>query len=177
MSESRPAAADLISIAQIARPQGRHGEVIADLLTDFPERFASLESVWAIGSSGEVDELRVERAWLHKDRIVLKFNGYDDMTGAEKLRGVRLAVARHELVTLPPDTYFDFDLVDCEVETTTGETLGRVTGVERYGAAPLLKVLSEKAEHLIPLTFSICIVIDVANKRIVVSPPDGLLEL
>ena len=177
MSESRPAAADLISIAQIARPQGRHGEVIADLLTDFPERFRSLQSVWAIGSSGEVDELRVERTWLHKNRIVLKFSGCDDMTGAEKLRGVRLAVARSELVTLPPDTYFDFDLVDCQVETTGGEPLGRVAGVERYGAAPLLKVLSENAEHLIPLTFSICVVIDVAHKRIVVAPPEGLLEL
>lgn len=177
MSSTPPDSTELISIAKIARPQGRHGEVIADILTDFPERFAKLKAVWSVTTNGQVKELQVERAWLHQHRVVLKFEGYDDMNQAETLRGVRLAVTNKDLVTLPADTFYDFDLKECDVVTTSGEALGIVTAVERYGAAPLLKVCGDKGEYLIPLVLSICVEIDTARKRIVVAPPEGLLEL
>ena len=177
MSVPIPAESDLISIARIARPQGKNGEVIADILTDFPERFAKPGSVWAINESGQIDQLKVERSWMHKGRVVLKFAGYDDMTRAETLRGVRLAITSGELKPLPADTYYDFDLAGCVVVAASGEEIGSVASVERYGAAPLLKVRGNGREYLIPLVLSICIEIDVAHKRIVVAPPEGLLEL
>ncbi len=177
MSLPRPAESDLIITARIARPQGKHGEVIAEILTDFPERFAKPGGVWAINESGQIDQLKVERAWMHKGRVVLKFAGYDDMSRAETLRGMRLAVTSDDLRPLPPDTYYDFDLTGCVVVATSGEEIGSVASVERYGAAPLLKVRGAGREHLIPLVLSICVEIDVAQKRIVVAPPEGLLEL
>lgn len=177
MSESLPALADLISIAQIMRPQGRYGEVIADLLTDFPERFATIKAAWAVWPSGEIRRIEVERAWQHKGRIVLKISGYDEIARAEMLRGVRLAVTSDELISLPPDTYYDFDLLNCEVVTTRGEKIGHIVKIERYGAAPLLVVRAGEREHLIPLTLSICIEVDIARKLVVVDPPEGLLEL
>ena len=123
----------------------------------------------------EVDTL--ERAWLHKGRVVLKFAGYDTIDQAEKLRDVRLMVSRSQLVKLPAHSYYDFDLVDCEVVTREGERLGRVAQVQRHGAAPLLAVRDQGREYLIPLALDSCTEIDIARKRIVVELPEGLLEI
>lgn len=169
---------DLISIARVARPQGIRGEVIADLLTDFPERFASLDEVLVRRAGGEIVTLPLEGARLHKGRILLKFAGYDDMNAAEGLRGVQVCITPDQLVELPEDTWYDFDLVDCVATTTGGERLGLVTEVQRFGAAPLLVVKGPGGrEFLIPFARSICVEIDPANKRIVVDPPEGLLDL
>ena len=171
------AQAELISIARIARPQGRHGEVIADLLTDFPDRFAKLPAAHVKRANGEVSLLTLERSRLHKGRVVLKFAGYDSINQAEELRNAQVLVTRTELVRLPADTYYDFDLLDCEVVTTDGRRIGQVKNVQRYGAAPLLGVHDGEREHLIPLATSICLDVDIAQKRIIVALPDGLLDL
>lgn len=178
--EVPPQAGDLISVAEIARPQGLRGEVIAALMTDFPERFARMRRAWAFRPGAEVvREVVIERARMHKGRVVLKLAGCDDMTSAEALRGVRLGVEREELTALPPDAYYDFDLVDCEVALRDGEIIGRVRRVDHFGAAPLLVVDAAQPgrEVLIPLAASICIEVDIERKRIVVEPPEGLLEL
>lgn len=168
---------DLISIARIARPQGHRGEVIADLLTDFPDRFAQLDTTTVKGSNGQLLSLRLENSRLHKGRIVLKFAGYDDMNRAEELRDSLVMIPRNHLVKLPEDSYYNFDLIDCDVRTTSGEPVGKVVEVRDYGAAPLLVVVNDDREFLIPLASSICVEIDIANKRIVVEPPDGLFDL
>ncbi|MFN0087366.1 MAG: ribosome maturation factor RimM [Blastocatellia bacterium] len=168
---------ELISIARIARPQGIRGEVIADLLTDFPERFAALEVAHVRWPDGRVEALGLERARMHKGRMLLKFAGCGDRDAAERFRDASVVIRREELVELPADTWYDFELVDCEVRTTAGVNLGRVVEIHRYGAAPLLVVKGEAREALIPLAHSICVEIDPANKRIVVDPPEGLLDL
>ena len=168
---------DLISVAHIARPQGIRGEVIADLLTDFPERFSKLSAVTVKKASGELATLQLQQARLHNGRVVLKFSGIDDMNSAETLRGARVLITADQLVKLPKDSFYEFDLVDCEVVTADGQFLGKVTGVQRFGAAPLQVVNDGGREHLIPLASSICTDVNVAQKRVVVDPPEGLLDL
>jgi 16S rRNA processing protein RimM len=168
---------DLISVAQIARPQGRRGEVIADLLTDFPERFARLDSVYVKRADGRLLAIDLESSRPHKGRVALKFAGCDSVDAAEGLRGARVMISRDELVELPEDTYYDFELIGCEVVGAGGQQLGRVDEVQNYGAAPLLVIRDGKRELLIPLVLSICVEIDTARKRIVVDPPEGLLDL
>ncbi|MGE0130197.1 MAG: ribosome maturation factor RimM [Blastocatellales bacterium] len=168
---------DLISVARIARPQGIRGEVIADLLTDFPERFARLGSFYIKRADGRLLALDLENSRPHKRRVVLKFAGYDSVNSAEELRGARVMVTRDQLVELPEGAYYDFDLIGCEVCAIAGQQLGRVEEVQNYGAAPLLVVRDGKRELLIPLVLSICVEIDTERKRIVVNPPEGLLEL
>ena len=169
--------ADPIVVARIVRPQGLRGEVIAELLTDFPERFKVLDAVRVVRPGGEALTLKLERCWPHKGRMVLKFAGYDTIERAEELRDARLTVSREQLVRLPENTFYDFDLVGCEVTTSGGERLGHVAEIHRYGATPLLAVRGEGREHLIPLALDICTEIDVARKRIIVEPPEGLLDL
>ncbi len=168
---------DLVSVARIARPQGLRGEVIADLLTDFPERFASLDRAYIKRADGRLLVLDLESSRTHKRRIALKFTGYDSINSAEELRGARVMIARDQLIALPDDTYYDFDLIGCEVVGADGQKLGRVDEVQDFGAAPLLLVRDDKREYLIPLVLSICVEIDTNQKRIVVNPPEGLLEL
>lgn len=169
---------DMITVARIARPQGIRGEVIADLLTDFPERFARLTEVRAVWPNGNVAVIGLERARPHLGRIILKLKGYDSRNEVETLRGVRLTVTREQLIELPADNYYDFDLVDCVVSTAGGLAIGKVAGVQNFGAAPLLVVKGDDGrERLIPLASSICTEVDVANKRIVIEPPEGLLDL
>jgi len=168
---------DLISVARIARPQGHRGEVIADLLTDFPERFARLGRVYVKRADGRLLLLDLENSRLHKGRVALKFTGFDSISGAEELRDARVLVSRDQLVELPEDTYYDFDLIGCEAVATGGQHLGHVVEVQNFGAAPLLVVRDGARELLIPLVLSICVEIDTGRKRIVVNPPEGLLDL
>ena len=168
---------DLISVARIARPQGHRGAVIADLLTDFPERFAKLGKVYVKGADGRLLALDLENSRLHKRRVVLKFAGYDSIDRAEELRDARVMITHDQLVELPEGAYYDFDLIGCEVVVAAGQRLGRVEEVQNYGAAPLLVVRDGNRELLIPLVLSICVEIDTEQKRIVVNPPEGLLDL
>src|SRR5215510_10086377 len=92
---------DLISVARIARPQGHRGEVIADLLTDFPERFARLGVAFVKFADGRFLSLKLENSRLHKGRVALKFSGYDNMNRADELRGARVLITRDQLVKLP----------------------------------------------------------------------------
>jgi 16S rRNA processing protein RimM len=168
---------DLISVARIARPQGIRGEVIADLLTDFPERFARLARVYVKRADGRLLILDLENSRAHKGRVALKFAGCDSVSGAEELRNARVMVPRDQLVELPEDTYYDFDLIGCEALSVEGQYIGRVEEVRNYGAAPLLVVRDGARELLIPLVLSICVEISTERKRIVVNPPEGLLDL
>lgn len=172
---------NLICVARIIRPQGIRGEVIADLLTDFPERFGSLKTVRVIDAEGKFLLLTLEASRLHHQRIALKFADCHSVEQAEVLRNARVMIEKSELVALPADTWYEFDLIGCEVLTTGGNVIGEVTGVEDYGAAPLLRIQSRagqpQREMLIPLALDICIEVDPTSKRIVIDPPAGLLEL
>lgn len=168
---------EMITIARIARPQGIRGAVIADLLTDFPDRFADIENVMVVRGETVIGELELEDYRFHNERIVLKFVGYDDVNKAEELRDTKLVIERDELVELPTDEYFVFDLVGCDVTTIDGQPLGKVIRVDDFGAAPLLTVRDEKKEILIPLTKEFCPDVDIAGKKIIVNPPAGLLDL
>jgi 16S rRNA processing protein RimM len=86
-------------------------------------------------------------------------------------------IPRETLAQLPPDEFFHFDLIGCALVTAEGQTLGVVSDVQDYGAAPLLVTEIEGREAMIPLAGSICTEIDIAHKRIIVELPEGLLDL
>jgi 16S rRNA processing protein RimM len=168
---------ELITVARIARPQGIRGEVVADLLTDFPERFAQTKEVWLGKTMESARAVELERFYLHQKRIVFKLKGYDSRNDAELLRDWRVMVPQDGLVQLPKDEFFHFDLIGCAIVTQEGQTLGTVSNVQDFGAAPLLIVEIDGREVMIPLASTICTDIDTAQKRIVVDLPEGLLEL
>src|ERR1044071_4979018 len=98
--KSVPLNDDLIVVARVVKTRGIRGEVAADLLTDFPERFEGVEALIAISPDGSRRSLPIEERWFHGNRIVLKFPGYDSIDTAKELVGVQLAVPAAERVQL-----------------------------------------------------------------------------
>ncbi len=167
---------DLVAVARIVRPRGLKGELVAEVLTDFPERFDELEQVTAVFPGDTRLELKIEKAWFQKDRVVLKFEGYDSIETAENLREAEICIGEDEAVELEADEYFDWELEGCEVVTTDGVSIGRVKELMRTGGTEILVVEGGEKEYLVPFAEAICVEVDIENKVIRIDPPDGLLE-
>ncbi|HSP64167.1 MAG TPA: ribosome maturation factor RimM [Pyrinomonadaceae bacterium] len=169
---------DLIVVARVARTRGLRGEVVADLLTDFPGRFATLESVIGIGPDGSRRSLQIEEHWFQAKRIIFKFAGYDSIDEAKQLAGFQLAVPESDRIELPKDQFYEWELADCRVETTDGKSIGLVREVMRTGGVEILVVAGDEGgEFLIPMAQEICVEVDLDKKLVRVDPPEGLLEL
>jgi 16S rRNA processing protein RimM len=168
---------DLVLVGRIARTHGHRGAVIVNPDTDFPEeRFAAGATVW-MRRDGEAVPVRIADAWLHQGRPVLTLEGVGSMTEAEALRGAELRVPERDLRPLPEGAFYHFQLVGCEVRTADGAVIGPVTAVEGDGGQHRLAVASADGEVLVPLAESICVSIDPSARRIVIDPPEGLLEV
>lgn len=167
---------ELVAVAKIVRTRGLRGEVIADVLTDFPERFDELEDVTGLLPSGERAKLKIENFWFQKDRIVLKFAGYDSVESAETLRNTEICVADSDVVELGEGEYFEWELAGCAVETIEGEKVGIVEHLLRTGGTEVLVIRGDDKEYLIPFAETICVDVDIENKLIRIDPPEGLLE-
>ena len=168
---------ELVAVAQAVRTRGLRGELVAELLTDFPARFEGLEKLVGISPKGERIQLTLEKHWFQGARVILKFAGYDSIEQASALVGYEFAVPETEAVELEADEFYDWELEGCRVETLAGEEIGRVRGIWRTGGVPLLIIASTAGrDHLIPLAESICVEIDIERKLIRADVPEGLLE-
>src|SRR6266516_181414 len=169
--------AELIAVARAVKARGLRGEIVADLLTDFPERFAQLEHLMAVWPDGSRQSLRIEERWLQGKRLVLKFAGYDSVEAAKSLIGCELAVPESERVELPADQFYTWELIGCRVETIAGEGIGVVRDVTHNVSAEIMVIYGRHRELLVPMAGEICVEIDIERKLIRVDPPEGLLEL
>jgi 16S rRNA processing protein RimM len=166
-------------VGRVARAHGIKGQVIVNLETDFPEERFRPGARLFINRGGDIETLTITTARFHQGRPVIGIEGVADMNAAIALAGVELRVPRDWLPPLPAGTFYHHDLVGCEVETTDGAAIGRVSAVEggTGGGGYRLVVETPHGELLIPLAAAICQAIDPTARRIVITPPDGLLEL
>jgi 16S rRNA processing protein RimM len=174
------AAGQFLAIARILRPQGRKGEVAAEILTDFPARFQQLQSVFLEVPGQAPKHVNLERAWPHKGRIILKFSGIDSIESASGLRGLQVFIPWEQRTPLPPHHYYLCELHGCRVVwERQGREIGTVTEVESTGGVDVLHVVRPdgKSEVLIPLAQEICTRIDLASQTIVIDPLEDLLDL
>ena len=182
MSPSELSAAEerdaLITVARATKTRGLKGELVADLLTDFPERFENVSRIFGITPGKAHQELVLENYWFQNDRVVLKFQGYDTPEAAQNLVGFSFALPEDERVELPEGEFYDWELEGCAVADSKGSPVGRVSRILRTGGVELLAVEGEAGrEHLVPMAESIVVSIDITSKRIIIDPPEGLFEL
>jgi 16S rRNA processing protein RimM len=169
-----------LAIARILRPQGRRGEVAAEILTDFPERFKQLPTVLLEVPGHAPKPLNLENSWPHKGQIILKFAGIDSIESASGLRGLEVLIPWEERTKLSPHQYYLCELQGCRVVwERKGLEIGTVVEIEPTGGVDVLHVKRPegKSEILIPLAQEICTRIDLDNRMIVIDPPEELLEL
>jgi 16S rRNA processing protein RimM len=172
--------AEFVTIARVAKTQGRHGEVAATLLTDVPELFETRRKLFALGGSGGTEpsrrKLDLDEHWFHKGMVVLKFAGVDSISDAETLVGSEIQIPRSERAALGSDEFYVSDLAGCTV-TDSGKEIGRIKDVQfGSGEAPLL-VIEGKKEYLVPFAAAYIEKIALEQKRLEMKLPEGLLEL
>jgi 16S rRNA processing protein RimM len=185
-----PNADDWVWLARIRRAQGRMGEVLAEILTDFPERFSERRQLWLLDSNSAVlspaappvsREVELVAHWLHKGGVVLHFAGVDSISAAEQLAGLIVAVPRAQRIALPEDEVHIADLIGCAIFEVSGAEpvlIGQIENVDRTaGPVPLLIVQRTRGELLIPFAKSYLRRIDIAARRIEMALPEGLLDL
>jgi 16S rRNA processing protein RimM len=155
-------------VARIRRTQGRKGEVFAEILTDFPEKFAERRRLWllpgsaqnkgappgrssaaAAGQEAVPREVELTAYWLHKGGIVLHFAGIDSISAAEALSGMVVAIPRAERAPLGEDEAYIGDLIGCTLVDVAKEVpvvVGEIEDVDTTaGPAPLLVVRGRTA--------------------------------
>ena len=193
-----------VSLARLLRPQGRRGELLADLLTDFPEQLSTPAGVFLVAASAvaptaSATRTLVESQWMptgkNAGRIVVKLAGCDSINDAERLAHMQLMVPATERPALDADTFYVSDLIGSTLynqEAADRETpVGEVVDVEFAttpdgktrlpDAAPLLSVrlsgdTPETEPTLIPFVRAQLISVDTAAHRIVMRIPAGLLD-
>jgi 16S rRNA processing protein RimM len=167
----------MVTVGRIVRPQGRRGEVVVALDTDFAEsRFQPGAVLWA-SKAGVTRTLTVTSSWPHQDRWVIALEGFGSIDEAETLRDTELRVPAEALQPLGEGAFYVHDLLGCRVETITGTIVGEVIRVDLGNGTPLLVVMKDGREVLVPLAEAICRRIDVGTKTIAIDPPEGLIEV
>lgn len=181
-------------LARIRKPQGRKGEIFADILTDFPEKFADRRRLWLVSDPGSLRsgtakpnpaprEVELLAHWLHKGGIVLHFSHSNSISDAETLAGLIVAIPLAERTALAGDEVYIADLIGCSLFDVAGPAavlVGRIEEVDRSAGPVALLVVhatASREEILVPFAKSYLRRVDLKAKRVEMALPEGLVEL
>lgn len=169
---------DDVVVARIVKTRGIKGELACDIETDFPERFGELGAVTIQMPDGKKIPAVIEDNWFHKDRVVLKFEGYDSINASSALVGGLVLAPESPDEAMDEGEYHENRIIGAGVETLGGVRVGSVIRVLHTGGTDLLVVQSESGrELLVPFADAICPEVDTERGLIRIDPPEGLLEL
>jgi 16S rRNA processing protein RimM len=176
---------DWAVIARLGKTRGLKGEIYGE--GSWPaEKYAALPGVWLRYADGRLaaggDELKPVSVLPYKGGLIFRFEGIETIDAAEPLQRLEVVVPKEERPQIAEDEIYLADLIGCAVvHRRTGAKLGTVTGWQETGGPVVLEVAGEGETGgdplLIPFARAICVEIDPAAKRVVVDPPEGLLEL
>ena len=163
-----------IAIGKIVNTQGHRGELRVIPTTDFPDRFNTMSRV-CINQNGQLAVFEIERAYPHKNFFILKFRGIDNMNSAETLKGTYLLIRKEELMPLPDNTFYIFDIIGLKVFTTDGRYLGEISDVQQTGANDIYLIKRDsKTPLLVPALKHVVLEVDLTAGRMTVELPAGL---
>lgn len=167
---------EYFEIGKIVNTHGLKGEVKVIPLTDDPQRFKKLKTVY-IEKNSSLEQIEIEDVKFQNNMLILKIKGVNDINVAEKLRESYLKVDRKDAVKLPKDAFFICDLIDCEVIDEGGKILGILKEILKTGSNDVYVVKKENEKDLlIPALKSVVTEISIENKKIFVRLPKGLVD-
>ncbi|KAA6461954.1 16S rRNA processing protein RimM [Acidobacteria bacterium AB60] len=185
-----PQTEDWVWLARIRHTQGRKGEVFAEVLTDFPEKFSERRQLWLLPSNSPDHPSAAPQVprpvelvahWLHKGGVVLHFAGVDSISAAEALAGLVVAIPRAQRAALPQDEVHIADLIGCDVFNVSAPAPVRVGVIENVdrtaGPVPLLLLQGAHGEILIPFAKDYLRTLDIPARRLDLALPEGLVDL
>ena len=159
---------------------GIKGEVCVYPTVDDKTRFRLLKHVFFDTGKG-MKEMEVESVRFHKNLVLIKFSGYDEINQILPFKGMSLFIDRKDAVPLPEGRYYIADLLGCRVVTDEGRDLGVVRDVLETGANDVFVVRGEKngapKDYLIPHIDECVRNVDIEQALITVHMLDGLEDL
>ncbi|TNC22518.1 ribosome maturation factor RimM [Amycolatopsis alkalitolerans] len=167
-----------VVVGRIAKAHGIRGELAVDVRTDSPdERFAEGAVLAARHRDGSTRSLTVAAARAHSGRLLVRFEEVRSRDEAEQARGMLLLVDTADLPPADdPDEFYDHELEGLRAELTDGTTVGTVREIVHAPGGELLSLDREGRTVLVPFVRAIVPVVDVAAGRVVLDPPEGLLD-
>ena len=160
-------------VGRIGRAHGVLGEATIDVQTDDPDLRFKVGSKLTLDSG---QELTIKSSRWHNQILLLGFEGVNDRNQIESLRD-QLISSQVDLSALAPGEYHYQQLIGCQVYLQNNDLVGQVSEVVKLPGQDLLSVDKNGSQVLIPMVKQIIISIDVAAKKIVVNPPEGLLDV
>jgi 16S rRNA processing protein RimM len=165
-----------LEIGIITRFQGNKGEVRIKATTDIPERFLDLDFVY-LKRGKELKELEIEYIRFHKQFVIIKFFAVNSIDEAEKLKNYQVLIDKSEKYLLPEDNFYVSDLIDCEVYLESGRYLGTLIDVVDTSGTDIFLVQGQDKKYMLPASREMILEIDLENKKIIVDPIPGILDL
>ena len=166
---------EVLAVGRVRRPHGVHGEVLADVLTDFPERVTAGVEL-GLGATAPERWLRVERVREHKGCWLLTFAGVTSRDEIEPWRAWWLFLPAQDREQLPPRYYYEHELAGMNCIGVDGTRLGEVVELTAGAGGALLTVNTGRGEALVPFVSPIVVRVDLAGRTVVLDPPRGLLD-
>jgi 16S rRNA processing protein RimM len=169
-------------VGQLGKPHGLKGGIRVSPFTNYPETsFAPGITLYLGDDKGNLPSnpkaIRLDAARPFQAGLLVNLEGVFDRSMAGTLTGSHLFLSADQAAELQEGEYFWHDLVGMEVFDLKGEFLGEVCGVHELAPVDLLEVSGPESSFMIPCTSEIVVTVSLDKKRIVLDPPDGLLDL
>jgi len=170
-------------VGHLNKPHGTKGEIFVWPLTDHPESvFAPGVNVLMGDAQGaqpdpSIGEVRITAVRPFRNGYLLSLRDVRDRNRAEELRGRYLMMPIEALAPLGEGQVFYHQLLGMEVVTKQGTRVGEISEVYELRPAPMLEVKGPEGDVMIPYLSHIVVEVDPVAKRMVIDPPEGLLEL
>lgn len=172
-----PEAHELIPIGKVLGPHGIRGQVRIIPYSGDSASITSLRSILLRAPGGPYDSYEVTKAVEHKKQVLVTLKSFDDINQVLSLTGREVYIRRDQFPELPEDEFYWCDLLGLDVQTEDGETLGELVDIFETGSNDVYVVKAGDREILIPATDEVVLAVNLDDKRMIIRPPDGLLDL
>ncbi|MBN2244705.1 MAG: 16S rRNA processing protein RimM [Candidatus Aminicenantes bacterium] len=166
----------LIPVGKVIGSQGNKGELRTKIYYKPREESFFPQKIFFILNEKE-SQSRVRSFRINKDFYILKLDTVDTIVQAEQFVGKDIYIPESELEALEEGYYYNYQVIECTVFTKDGNIVGTVRDIINIKDNDLLEIEREGRVVLIPFSEGICLEVDPEEKRIVIDPPDGLLDL
>jgi len=165
-------------VGEIVNTHGIRGELKIVPHTDFAEqRFAKGSKLVIVASNGTHTEVTVQSSRSNKKVYIVAFKEFTNINEVEKFKGSLLKIDEKYQDDLEEDEYYYHEIIGCMVETEEGEQLGEIIEILSPGANDVWVIKRPKNKQLlIPVIDDVVLEVDVANKKVIVSLMEGLLD-
>ena len=167
---------DWLIVGRAGKPHGVHGDLLVEIITDFPDRLTDGVRFGVGRESHPDDFFEVHRARIHKGRWLLSIRGIRERETVDQWRGKFLFLPEQALEDLPEGYYYEHHLTDLECRSPSGESLGRVTGLDPGEGQTRLVIDTGDGEALVPYVPEIVREVDLDGGFIIIDAPPGLLD-